>query len=162
MAGQNQDDHHKHTFSSFVRIRDVALKTCQRWWTIGKSGERGSGISVLVARQDDIYIYIYIYIYMRVCMCVWVCICLVGCGCRIHWLLLCRGVRLPLNECPRYDAKQSDSEVAVMLELWGMRSTPSLLSLPGPLGPGVVASDSVLSMGKIEQQCVLTLNWNLK
>ena len=38
---------------AIVRIREVALKTCQRRWTIGKSGERGSGISVLVARQDD-------------------------------------------------------------------------------------------------------------
>ena len=53
MAGQKQDDQHEHTFSSYVRIRDVALKTCQRRWTIGKSGERGSGISVLVVRQDD-------------------------------------------------------------------------------------------------------------
>ena len=43
----------EHTFSSYVRIRDVALKTCQRRWTIWRSGERGSGISVLVARQDD-------------------------------------------------------------------------------------------------------------
>ena len=25
------------------------------------------------------------------------------------------------NECPRYDTKQSDGEVPVMLELWGMR-----------------------------------------
>ena len=32
---------------------DVALKTCQRRWTIGRSGERGSGISVLAARHDD-------------------------------------------------------------------------------------------------------------
>ena len=40
-------------YSSYVRIRDVALKICQRRWTIGKSGERGSGISVLVARHDD-------------------------------------------------------------------------------------------------------------
>ena len=32
---------------------DVALKTCQRRWTIGRSGERGSGISVSVARHDD-------------------------------------------------------------------------------------------------------------
>ena len=53
MAGQKQDDQLKHTFSSYVRIWDVALKTCQRRWTIGRSGERGSGISVLVARQDD-------------------------------------------------------------------------------------------------------------
>ena len=29
------------------------LKACQRRWTIGRSGERGSGISVLVARHDD-------------------------------------------------------------------------------------------------------------
>ena len=32
---------------------DVALKTYQRRWTIGKSGERGSGISVLVVGQDE-------------------------------------------------------------------------------------------------------------
>ena len=38
---------------TYVRIRDVALKTCQRRWTIGRSGERGSGISVLAARHDD-------------------------------------------------------------------------------------------------------------
>ena len=36
------------TFSSYVSIRDVALNTCQRWWTIGRSDERGSGISVQV------------------------------------------------------------------------------------------------------------------
>ena len=53
MAGQKQDDQHEHTFSSYLRIRDIALKTCQRRWTIGKSGKRGSGISVPVERQDD-------------------------------------------------------------------------------------------------------------
>ena len=41
------------TYTSYARIRDVDLKTCQRRWTIGKSGERGSGISVLAARHDD-------------------------------------------------------------------------------------------------------------
>ena len=41
------------TYSSYVRIRDVALKTCQRRWTIGRSGERESGISVLAARHHD-------------------------------------------------------------------------------------------------------------
>ena len=30
MAKQKQDDQLKHTFSSYVRIRDVALKTCQK------------------------------------------------------------------------------------------------------------------------------------
>ena len=45
------------------------------------------------------------------------------------------------NECPIYDTKQSDGEVPVMLEFWGMWSTPLLPSLPGPLWPGVVAAD---------------------
>ena len=53
MVKQKQDDQLEHTYSSSVRIRDVALKTCQRRWTIGRSGERGSGISVLVSRHDD-------------------------------------------------------------------------------------------------------------
>ena len=53
MAEQKQDDQLEHTFSSYVRIRDVALKTCERRWTIGRSGERWSGISVLAARHDD-------------------------------------------------------------------------------------------------------------
>ena len=53
MAEQKQDGQLEHTYSSSVRIRDVALKTCQRRWTIGRSGERGSGISVLAARHDD-------------------------------------------------------------------------------------------------------------
>ena len=53
MAKLKQDDQLEHTYSSCVKIRDVAQKTCQRWWTIGKSGERGSGISMLVARRDD-------------------------------------------------------------------------------------------------------------
>ena len=53
MAGQKRDDQHEHTFSNYVRIHDVVRKTCLRRWTIGKSGERGSGISVLPARHDD-------------------------------------------------------------------------------------------------------------
>ena len=36
-----------------MRIRDVVQKTCLRRWTIRKSGERGSGISVLPAHDDD-------------------------------------------------------------------------------------------------------------
>ena len=46
---------------SSVKIRDIALRTCQKRWTIGRSGKRGSRISVLVA-WHDVYIYIYIYI----------------------------------------------------------------------------------------------------
>ena len=73
--------------------------------------------------------------------------CPIGWGCRIHRLLLSRGEGPPPNECPGYDTKQSDGEVPAMLELWGMRSTSSLPSLPGPLWPGVVAPDRALSMG---------------
>ena len=36
--------------------------------------------------------------------------CPVGWGCRIH----------SSNECSGYDTKQSDGEVPVILELWGM------------------------------------------
>ena len=61
MAVQKRDDQHEHTFSSYVRIRDAVLKTYLGRWTIGRSGERGSGISVLPARyddDDDVYIYL--------------------------------------------------------------------------------------------------------
>ena len=53
MAAQKQDDQHERTFSSYVRIQVVVLKTYLGRWTIGRSGERGSGISVLPARYDD-------------------------------------------------------------------------------------------------------------
>ena len=53
MAKQKQDDQLERTYSIYVRMRDVAMKTCQEPWMIGRSGERGSGISVLVARHDD-------------------------------------------------------------------------------------------------------------
>ena len=54
--------------------------------------------------------------------------CPVGRGCTIHRLLLCRGVRHLSHDCHGYNNKQS-----LMLELWGMWSTPSFPSLPGPL-----------------------------
>ena len=38
------------------------------------------------------------------------------------------------NECSRYDTKQFDGEVPVIMELWGMQSTPSLPLLPGLSG----------------------------
>ena len=38
-------------------------------------------------------------------------------------------------------------------------STSSLPLLQGPLWPGVLAPDRVLSMGQIELRCVLMLNW---
>ena len=53
MAAQKQDDQHERIFSSYARIQVVVLKTCLGRWTIGRSGERGSEISVLPARYDD-------------------------------------------------------------------------------------------------------------
>ena len=91
---------------------------------------------------------IYINIYIRVSLTLL--FLSVDWGCRIHRLHLCRGVRPPSHECPGYDTKQSDGKVPVVLELWGMRSTPSLPLLPDPLWPGVVAPDRVLSMDQIE------------
>ena len=45
---------------------------------------------------------------------------------------------------------KSDGEALVMLEIWGMQSTPLLTSFQSPLWPGVVAPDRVLSIGQIE------------
>ena len=71
------------------------------------------------------------------------------------------GVR-PLNVYPRYDTNKSYGEVPVMLELLDMRSTPSMPWLPDPLWSGVASPDGVLSMGQIELNCVLILNWIAK
>ena len=148
MAGQKQDDQYVHTLSSYVRIQDVALKTCQRWWTIGKSGERGSGISVLVARHDDddeismiCWWNIYFFNILLTTLSSKQNPCTVSRGRRIHWLLLCSEVRPSHDEYPRYDTKQFDGEIPVMLGLWGIQSTPSLRSFPGPLWPRVGAPD---------------------
>ena len=77
-------------------------------------------------------------------------LCPVGWGYRIHWSYLCKGEIPTTNECPRYDTKKSDGEVSVMLELWRMQSNLLLQLFPGPLWPGVVAPDRVLSTGQIE------------
>ena len=53
MDEQRQDDQLETTYSSSVPIRDVALKTYQKWRTIEKGGEKRSGISVLMVWHDD-------------------------------------------------------------------------------------------------------------
>ena len=83
---------------------------------------------------------------------------LVSWGCRIYQPHLCGGIRPPANKCFDNDFKQSDGVVPVMLELWGMQSTPSLPSLPAPLWSRVVAPDRVQSMGQIEPKCIFMLN----
>ena len=145
-AEQKQDDELKHTYSSYGRMRDVALKTCQRRGTMGRSSERGSGISVLTA-WHDIYIYIYIA--------------------KIKRFNKAPNMNLPSklgpfntptaplqrsktppNECCGYDNKQFNGAAPVILELWEMQTTFSLPLLPGPLWLGIVASDRAISMVK--------------
>ena len=81
-------------------------------------------------------------------------------GCRTHQLHLCRGVRPPL---PTTVGDITPNNLMVRFQwcwsLGGMQSNSSLPSLRGPLWFGVVAPDSVLSMGEIELNCVLMLNW---
>ena len=52
---QRQDNQLEPTYSSSVPIRDVDLKTFWKQWKIEKGDEKGSGISVLMARRDDDY-----------------------------------------------------------------------------------------------------------
>ena len=62
----------------------------------------------------------------------------------------------PHNECPGFDTKQSDGEVQIILELWGMRSNTSLLSSPDLLWLGVVAPDKGPMYGSNRTK----LNWS--
>ena len=55
----------------------------------------------------------------------------------------------PLNKCPGYDTRPSDSE-ALVLKLWRMWSTSSLPLLPDRLWLKVIVPVSVLSIGQIE------------
>ena len=54
------------------------------------------------------------------------------------------------DEYHGYDTKLSDSKAPVILELWGMQSTPLLPSLQSSVWPGVIAIDKVLSLAQIE------------
>ena len=58
-----------------------------------------------------------------------------------------------------YDSKQSKAAAPIIMELWGMGRTSSFSLILAQLYPGVVASDSLLSMGQIELNYVLMLNW---
>ena len=53
MAKQKPDDQLEPKYSSSVNIRDVAMRTYQKRWTIGRSDKRGSRISVLAAWHND-------------------------------------------------------------------------------------------------------------
>ena len=132
---KNPDTKYAHSAWSPYRliiIRDIHAHTCIT-----------SLIGLLLQFVFDRQFFFFFFFF-----CVLEIFCPVIWDCSKHRLLFYRGVRsLPHNECPAYDTKQSDGEVPVMLELWGMWSTPSLPLLPGPLWPRVEAPDRVLSMG---------------
>ena len=54
MNEQKQDNQLEPTYNSSVPILNVVLKTYRKQWTIGRGNERGSGISVLIARHVDV------------------------------------------------------------------------------------------------------------
>ena len=54
------------------------------------------------------------------------------------------------RQYPGYDSKQFDGEASVIIELWGLLSTPLLPSLPGHLHPRAVVPVRVLCMGQLE------------
>ena len=70
MDEQGLDGQLETIYSSSVPIRDVAWKTCWEWWTIETSGEKGSGKSVLAARNDDDNIY-YSMLFLNVILASW-------------------------------------------------------------------------------------------
>ena len=53
MDVQRQEVQLEPTYSSSVPLRDAALMICWKQWTIGRWGERGSEISVLITLHDD-------------------------------------------------------------------------------------------------------------
>ena len=67
-------------------------------------------------------------------------------------LLLCRYDAVCICRCESaYDyITQFDGKVPVIIELWGMQRTSSLVLHPGSLWSSVVAPDRVLSMSQIE------------
>ena len=96
MYVQRQDDQLEPTYSSSVPIWDVALRSCRKQWTIGMSGERSSGISVLIARQ------ICVCVCVRVCVCV--CVCVLHCNV-IHIYILFLNRRIIYQKLNYQDQK---------------------------------------------------------
>ena len=124
MAAQKQDDQLERTFNSYVRIQDVVQKTCLGRWTFGRSGERGSGISVLPARYDDDDD-------MCVCICISICLYICErdrqtdnqrdrvCVC-VMYVFIYLWMFINVYECDIYlmQAKDIHTLIKVILEIW--------------------------------------------
>ena len=144
-----------HTKDFFKMVLDTSLLNTQLY-KVRIKGKEGQS-----RERSNALPYTYEHIYKK---CVYKCTmnaCLDGRGSRIHRLHLCRWVRLLSQRVSCYDTKLSDGEVPVP-ELWGIWSTPSLPLLPGPLWPGVVTPNRILSLGQIELldhlNCIKTNN----
>ena len=59
MDEQMQGKQLKPKYNNSVPIQDVVLKTCRECCTIETGGERGSGISLLVVRHDNVVFFLY-------------------------------------------------------------------------------------------------------
>ena len=64
MAKRNQGDQLEPTYSSSVRIQNVALWTCQKWWIIGRSGKRGSGI--YIEKRTSVQLNLLLFVFVSV------------------------------------------------------------------------------------------------
>ena len=53
MDEQRQDVQLEPTYNNSVPVRNVALRIYRKQWTIGRCGERGSEISMLIPHDDD-------------------------------------------------------------------------------------------------------------
>ena len=129
------------------RSRDELIRDVLQWTP---SHGRAKGISILMAWQDDIYIYIWSVLICGP----------ISKGCRIHWLHHCRGLKLlqRVSWIWYYTMRWWGSSNAgalgnaeypfITIALW------STLSRNG-------STCRVLSMGQIELDCLLMLNWIL-
>ena len=125
MAEQKQDDQLEQTYSSYVGIQDVALKTCQRRWTIGRSGGIPLNIETKsiqpLLKEIAFTVGSFLYSFLLLSLKGFLFLHTVqyhpfGWGFTIHWLHLCK---IPTsNKCSGYSTKPSHGE-PLALELWG-------------------------------------------
>ena len=71
-------------WSSKSRIRGEALRTCRMRWRIGRGGERGPGISALMAQQDDDEVQLQMLFEHSVYIVMWG----FRVGCSVRWAIL--------------------------------------------------------------------------
>ena len=148
MDKHRQEDSLEPTYNSSVLIQDVALKTYQKRWTIEKGGRWGSGRSALVSRHyDDIKYRISKHIFRPVSRVCW-----------IHQLHLCWTVGIPQRVSLIWH-KTIWWWLSMNAGALGNAKCPFIAIALRSTLTGVVIPDRLLSMGQIELNPVLMLNW---